>query len=320
MNRLDNETDMRTIYNACKKVFNGEISNKAALEELRGKTPSSDSSLEMYFDIYQCMRKGKCYKMGTSAPFTRFLIENIGKDEGKEALIAALTAAKKNSEYRKICNNAQPGIEKVVREILTSKKMNLKYEDLESYEDSGKRQEKKQSPKIKKEIVKSGNNTLHLKIKLGDLIFEVEGPEKEVIRQEEIFIKNIYPHAIKSAHKAKENTKDSTKASVIKKDISVGKKLSKKYSYIEKIKNNMDFKAKMIPLMYLATKFKLQSEFTVLEIQQLIYDAISIPVEKRQIEDIIKRRPDWFKVINSRPKKYALEDIGINYAKNIIRD
>lgn len=63
---------MENIYEAAKKVYNRQITTEAAVRELMIKTEAKEASLKMYFNIYVYMRKGKCYKLGTSAKFTKF--------------------------------------------------------------------------------------------------------------------------------------------------------------------------------------------------------------------------------------------------------
>jgi hypothetical protein len=107
---LTDENEMKIIYKTAKDVFEGIYSTKYALLSLKGKVSGSPSSLKMYFDIYACMRKAKCYKMGTSASFTTFLLDNIYKDSGKLEYIKAISAVKGNYSYRESVNNAQPGL------------------------------------------------------------------------------------------------------------------------------------------------------------------------------------------------------------------
>lgn len=90
-------------------MYKRELAVSAAVKELSPKTTAKESSLQMYFNIYSCMRSGKTYKMGTSEAFTQFLLEQILQDEGEEAFKLALTAVKGNAVYRKSKNNAQPG-------------------------------------------------------------------------------------------------------------------------------------------------------------------------------------------------------------------
>lgn len=131
---LDKLEDMENIYEAAKKVYNREITAEAAVRELMTKTEAKEASLKMYFNIYAYMRKGKCYKLGTSAKFTKYLLEQIYTEFGKEAFKTAVSAAKLHSEYRASVNNEQPGIAKVCREVIAEKGIDLNYDNLPSFE------------------------------------------------------------------------------------------------------------------------------------------------------------------------------------------
>ena len=122
--------EMQTIYDAAKDVYERKYSTKYALLTLEGKVTGTKSSLKMYFNIYSCMRTGKCYKMGTSESFTHFLLVSIFKDFGVEAFKTALSAAKGNSAYRESVNNAQPGIERACRDAISDCGVEIEYDDI----------------------------------------------------------------------------------------------------------------------------------------------------------------------------------------------
>lgn len=122
--------EMQTIYDTAKDVYEGKYAAKYALLSLKGKVTGTESSLKMYFNIYSCMRNGKCYKMGTSESFTRFLLVSIFRDFGVEALKNALSAAKGNSVYRESVNNAQPGIERACRNAISDCGVEIEYEEI----------------------------------------------------------------------------------------------------------------------------------------------------------------------------------------------
>ena len=84
----------------------------------------------MYFNIFSCMRKGKCYKMGTSEPFTKFLLNSIYRDFGKNDYINAITAVKGNLAYRESVNNAQPGLVRTCTESISECRLDLVYEEI----------------------------------------------------------------------------------------------------------------------------------------------------------------------------------------------
>lgn len=122
--------EMQIIYDVSKDVFDGKYAVTYALRYLKGKVSGTDSSLKMYFNIYSCMRKAKCYKMGTSEAFTLFLLNNIYRDFGKDAFINALTAVKGNYTYRKSVNNTQPGLIRACKESIEQCGLALTYEDI----------------------------------------------------------------------------------------------------------------------------------------------------------------------------------------------
>ena len=80
---LSDPKEMQIIYDVSKAVYNGDYAVAYALKYLQGKVTGTESSLKMYFNIYSCMRNGKCYKMGTSEAFTKFLLDNIYHDFGE---------------------------------------------------------------------------------------------------------------------------------------------------------------------------------------------------------------------------------------------
>lgn len=107
---MNDITEMQIIYDAAKRVYEGEYSVQYALLSLADVLSCTQSSLKMYFNIYACMREAKCYKMGTGELFTKFLLNSIYMDFGEEAYINALIAVKGNYAYRESVNNKQPSI------------------------------------------------------------------------------------------------------------------------------------------------------------------------------------------------------------------
>ena len=111
--------EMQLVYDTAKQVYDGHISGAAAARLIEHQVSSTLSSIKMYFNIYACMRKGTCYKMGTGAPFTQFLLDNIYHDFGKDAYFAALSAVKGNAAYRESKDNGQPGLEIACKESIS---------------------------------------------------------------------------------------------------------------------------------------------------------------------------------------------------------
>lgn len=127
---LSDSKEMQIIYDVSKDVYDGKYSVAYALKFLKGKVKGTDSSLKMYFNIFSCMRKGKCYKMGTSEPFTKFLLNSIYRDFGKTGYINAITAVKGNLAYRESVNNAQPGLVRACTESISDCGLDLVYEEI----------------------------------------------------------------------------------------------------------------------------------------------------------------------------------------------
>lgn len=127
---LSDPKEMQIIYDVSKDVYYGKYAVAYALKFLKGNVKGTDSSLKMYFNIFSCMRKGKCYKMGTSEPFTKFLLNSIYRDFGKTDYINAITAVKGNYAYRESVNNTQPGLIRACVESISECGLDLIYEDI----------------------------------------------------------------------------------------------------------------------------------------------------------------------------------------------
>lgn len=127
---LSDPKEMQVIYDVSKDVYDGKYAVAYALKFLKGKVKGTESSLKMYFNIYSCMRNGKCYKMGTSEPFTKFLLNSIYRDFGKDDYINALSAVKGNYAYRESVNNTQPGLIRACTESISECGLELVYEDI----------------------------------------------------------------------------------------------------------------------------------------------------------------------------------------------
>lgn len=127
---LSDLNEMQIIYDVSKNVYSKKYGVTYALKFLKGKVKSTDSSLKMYFNIYSCMRKGKCYKMGTSEPFTKFLLNSIYHDFGELDYLKAITAVKGNYTYRKSVNNPQPGLIRACIESISECGLDLNFEEI----------------------------------------------------------------------------------------------------------------------------------------------------------------------------------------------
>ncbi len=148
MNRMINKAQMQMIYDVSKDVYDGKYSVQYGLILLKGKTSCTQSSLKMYFNIYSCMRKAKCYKMGTSEDFTKFLLNSIYRDFGKDAYINALIAVKGNYAYRKSVNNGQPGLIRACKSSIQECGLNIDLRTIPIADFSSNDQGKLSTPEV----------------------------------------------------------------------------------------------------------------------------------------------------------------------------
>lgn len=127
---LSDSKEMQVIYDVSKDVYEGKYAVAYALDFLKDKVSGTEASLKMYFNIYACMRKAKCYKMGTSEAFTKFLLNSIYRDFGKDAYIKALIAVKGNYAYRESVNNTQPGLIRACIESISECRLDVVYDEI----------------------------------------------------------------------------------------------------------------------------------------------------------------------------------------------
>lgn len=139
---LDNALEMQMIYDAAKNVYNGKYSVQYAISLLNDKVFATKASLKMYFNIYACMRNAQCYKMGTSEAFTKFLLNNIYSDFGKEVYYNALCAVKGNYLYRQSVNNPQPGLLRACYSSIEECNIDINFDEVPAAKFSYANQEK----------------------------------------------------------------------------------------------------------------------------------------------------------------------------------
>ena len=309
MPRLNNIKDMEQIYTYCKKVYLKELCVNDACDQLGIKVPFSKSSLKMYFNIYSCMMNGKCYKMGTSESFTKFLIEKIHNEYGKEFTLRALSSAKQNADYRISWGNEQPGIEKVCKEILQEYQFNINYEDLSK------------QPIVTKDSTHDNDNSneipLELSITYGETHISLKGTPEQVKSQ----LRNLSTmigESLSAVDSITSNSSCNNQNTVLTE--SIGSQLKSKYLVIEKLKSKKDFKAKMIPLLVFASESGLKTSFTISDVLVIMKDALEEEIEKKDIEFVFSKKKDWFEQIGKNPRKYTLQPIAFDYSKNILAD
>ena len=311
MPRLNDNKDMELIYEFAKKVYAKEICANDACDRIQGNVPFSKSSLKMYFTIFSSMMRGKCYKMGTSESFTKFLIESIYKDYGEQAAYRALSSAKQNADYRISCGNEQPGIEKACREIIKEHNFSINYEDLTSTAiwDSNP---------SKSTIEKNANKEIEITITYGCIHFSAKGDPEKVISQMKTFPSRIVEESSILMESISQVDDENPSNTDQKDETNIANKIKENYPEIEKLKTKKDFKAKMIPLMFFAYKCGFKEAFTIREVQDLMLEILGEKSDKKTIEGVFKKKSDWFEQISSNPRKYKLLGIAEDYVRNVL--
>ncbi len=170
-----------------------------------------------------------------------------------------------------------------------------------------------------------------MSITYGGISFEAQGSPETVLNELKSFSKEILHKTIgflekeipipqKDTKKEQKETlqKERTLQKRKKSVTSIGKRICKKFPEIKKLSEKMDFKARMIPLMFLSDRANYQKEFSISDIQELMRDSLGEIPEKKQIEDVFSRRADWFEKVNKNPRKYKLLDIAKDYARETL--
>lgn len=176
MGKLINLQDMELIYSVSKEVYEGKYSSSYGVEYLKDKVPSTEASIKMYFTIYSCMRKGTCYKMGTSEAFTKYLLNQIFGDLGEEAYIKALSAVKGNYAYRESVNNTQPGLLRACNDSIQDCQLSINLDDIPTAVFTRKIKEENNPSKTKKVAKIKG---VHVKSPIVKPVDIVDGSREE---------------------------------------------------------------------------------------------------------------------------------------------
>lgn len=164
---------------------------------------------------------------------------------------------------------------------------------------------------------KNGSEYIKVTLAYEKLHVELEGDLSTVNREINRFFAELIPE-IKRHKSTKPSPKRSKRVEKDEIELSLGHKLIKEYPDIIELNNKLDFKAKMIPLMYLVSEQDADHAFTVKEIKSLFYDALGKECETKEITKVFSSRPEWFDVIASSPKKYKLLDVAKDYARSIL--
>ena len=98
---LNNE-QLEAVYDVMEKMYNGDISRSKGIKEcldIDNKKIYGDSSFDLLYAMYQCMRDGKRFTRNFKHTVMKFFIEKIGKKYGIEGLKKALISTREYIKY-----------------------------------------------------------------------------------------------------------------------------------------------------------------------------------------------------------------------------
>ena len=89
-----------TVYNYCKKAYDGEMHIQDAIAALLKEVPCfGETSYKSVYMVFEAMMEGRKYSWKANTETTIYFITHIGMDYGKEKMIAALNATQENVKY-----------------------------------------------------------------------------------------------------------------------------------------------------------------------------------------------------------------------------
>lgn len=89
-----------TVYNYCKKAYDGEMPIQDAIAALLKEVPCfGETSYKSVYMVFEAMMEGRKYSWKANTETTIYFITHIGMDYGKEKMIAALKATQENIKY-----------------------------------------------------------------------------------------------------------------------------------------------------------------------------------------------------------------------------
>ena len=89
-----------TVYNYCKKAYDGEMPIQDAISALLKEVPCfGETSYKSVYMVFEAMMEGRKYSWKANTETTIYFITHIGIDYGKEKMIAALKATQENVKY-----------------------------------------------------------------------------------------------------------------------------------------------------------------------------------------------------------------------------
>lgn len=113
---------VKQIYPLAKDVYKGKLDVKTARDKLVRDVRMNPSSAGGYVQVFRRMMKGERYTRTINEDATRYFLEMIHADFGKQALRVALSSLKQHTKYYKSRRpGGLPSIENIYREF--SKKL-----------------------------------------------------------------------------------------------------------------------------------------------------------------------------------------------------
>ena len=89
-----------TVYEYCKKAYDGEMTVQDAVAAMAKEVPCfGETSLKAVYMVFEAMMEGKKYSWKANTETTIYFINKIGSDYGKEKMISALKATQENIKY-----------------------------------------------------------------------------------------------------------------------------------------------------------------------------------------------------------------------------
>lgn len=93
-------------YDVAKKIYERSITNKAGLDILESTHGMNRNSASDYVHNYACLIEGKRFTRTTNAYGTRYFLEHIYADGGRNRLLNALSALRQHIDYYETVGNA----------------------------------------------------------------------------------------------------------------------------------------------------------------------------------------------------------------------
>lgn len=106
------ETMIQAAYDVAKNIYEKSITNKAGLDILESMYGMNRNSASDYINNYICLVEGKRFTRTTNAYGTRYFLEKIYADGGRDRLLNALSALRQHIDYYEIIGNTNVIIRK----------------------------------------------------------------------------------------------------------------------------------------------------------------------------------------------------------------